>query len=181
MRRVVVRNKLLRPLRERQFHAFGPDSLVDRPAWLYGPAKISIGAGVVVLRGCWLAAERVTWERPGPALVLGDGVAMRPGCTLAAADSIVLGEHVGMGAYVTIIDSRHTWSAGHVNVLYSPVAAAPIHIGAGTWLADRATVAAGAQIGERCAIGPNSVVSGKVPDHSMVLGNPGRVVGSTRA
>ena len=80
---------------------------------------------------------------------------------------------------VTVIDSKHTWSSGQ-NTLFNPVEAAPVRIGPGSWLADRVTVAAGADIGEQCAIGPNSTVSGKVPDFSVVLGNPGRVVGSTR-
>jgi acetyltransferase-like isoleucine patch superfamily enzyme len=64
--------------------------------------------------------------------------------------------------------------------MHSPIESAPVRIGAGSWLADRVSVTAGADIGERCAIAPNAVVSGTVPDFSIVVGNPGRVVGSTR-
>lgn len=181
IRRVALRNKLLRPLRQRQFHSFGPDSFVDRPVWLYGTHKISIGAGVIVLRGGWLAVDKVAWHSPSTALRLGDRVGVRVGCTLSAAESVILEDDVGLAAYVTVIDSKHTWRAGNPNPLYGDVEAAPVRIGRGTWVADRATVAAGSEIGEQCAIGPNTVVSGKsIPDFSIVLGNPGRVVGSTR-
>jgi acetyltransferase-like isoleucine patch superfamily enzyme len=179
-KRVVARNRVVRPLRVRQFNAFGAGSLVDRPMWLYGTRQISIGETVIILRGGWLAVERVAWEKPAPVLEIRDGVAVRVGCTISAAESIVIEEHVGMGASVSVIDSKHTWGPSHPSALYGPLESAPIRIGRGTWLADRVTVAAGADIGEQCAIGPNSTVSGKVPDYSIVLGNPGRVVGSTR-
>ena len=180
IRRVAVRNKLVRPMRTRRFGHFGPDSMIDRPIWLYGTRQISIGAGVVILRGAWLSVERVAWGLPGPIIDIRDGVAIRVGCTISATESVLIEEDVGMGGGVAVIDSRHTWNGEFRNALYNPAEAAPIRIGRGTWIADRATVAAGSDIGEQCAIGPNSTVSGKVPDFSVVLGNPGRVVGSTR-
>jgi len=180
MRRVAVRNRFLRPLRQRQFYAFGEYSILDRPIWLYGPKHISVGAFVVILRGGWLAVERVAWKEEPPVLDIRDGVGIRVGCTVSAAKSILIEEHVGMGANVTVIDSKHTWVTGRAGPLHNPIESSPVRIGPGTWLADRATVAAGADIGEQCAIGPNSSVSGRIPDFSIVLGNPGRIVGSTR-
>jgi acetyltransferase-like isoleucine patch superfamily enzyme len=181
MKRVAVRNGLIRPRRSRQFHTFGERSIVDRPQWIYGAHHISIGAGVIILRDGWLAVEKHAWTKPPPVLEIGDGVAIRFGCTISAVDSIMIEEQVGMGASVSIIDSRHTWADGNINPLYGNVESAPIRIGRGSWLADRVTVAAGADIGEQCSIGPNTTVSGTIKDYSIVLGNPGRVVGSTRS
>jgi len=170
----------MRPVRVAQFGSFGALSIVQRPMWLYGAQHISIGDNVIILRGSWLAVERRAWDRDEPTLRIGNRVAIRTNCTMSASESIVIEDDVGMGGYVTVIDSKHTWLPGNPNVLAAPVEAAPVRIGKGTWLADRAAVAAGADIGEQCAIGPNTVVSSKVPDFSIVLGNPGRVVGSTR-
>jgi acetyltransferase-like isoleucine patch superfamily enzyme len=180
MKRIAIRNKPLRPLRVRQFQYFGENSLIDRPMWLYGAKHISIGAHVTVLRGAWLAVERSAWDQPGPALQIGDRTGIRGACTISASSSVVIEEDVGMGGGITIVDSRHTWSSGHPNAFYSPSESAPIRIGRGTWLADRASVVAGAQIGEQCLIGANTLVGGNVPDFSIVIGVPGRVVGSTR-
>ena len=180
LRRVILRNRPLRPFRRRQFHAFGRESLIDRPCWLYGTQHIAVGDGVIILEHGWLAVERVAWQRPPPVLDIGSRVAIRVGCTISAAESIVIDDDVGMGAYVTVIDSRHTWSGGRPNPMHNPIVTQPIRIGRGTWLADRVTVAGGAEIGEQCAVGPNTVVSAKIPDFSIVIGNPGRVVGSTR-
>ena len=180
MKRVAVRNKALHPLRVRQFHSFGFNSLIDRPLWLYGTKHIAIGEHVTILRGTWLAAERTTWDQPDPALRIGDRVSIRGACTISASASVVIEDDVGIGGGVTIVDSRHTWSSGHPNAFYSPSESAPIHIGRGTWVADRAAVAAGAEIGEQCLIAANTLVGGNIPDFSVVIGVPGRVVGSTR-
>ena len=180
MKRVAVRNQLLRPKRVRQFAEFGKYSIVDRPQWVYGTSKIAIGERVIILKGSWLAVEKPAWEHDGPAITIGDGVAIRIGCTLSAASSIVLEDNVGAGAYVSIIDSTHTWKGGNPNPMDNPIETSPIRIGAGTWLADRVTVAAGSEIGVQCALAANCVVSGKIADYSIVVGNPGRVVGTTR-
>ena len=181
IRRVQIRSRALHPLRAWQFQAFGANSFIDRPAYLYGTRHISIGAGVTILAGSWLSVERPAWGRPDPALVIRDGVTIRTGCTISAAESILIESDVAIGGGVTIIDSRHTWIPGNPNVMAGPLESAPIRIGQGTWLAERATIAAGADIGRECAIGSNTVISGKVPDFSVVVGNPGRIVGSTRA
>jgi len=182
LKRVAVRNYvLMRPVRKRQFMTFGKESLVDRPMWLYGSKHIAIGDRVIILRDAWLSVERTAWHKTEPVLDIRDGVAIRIACCISASDSILIEENVGMGAYVTVVDSRHTWSSGHPHPLFSPVEASPVRIGPGTWLADRVTITAGADIGEQCAIGSNSTVGGKIPDYSIVIGNPGRVVGSTRA
>lgn len=178
--RVIVRNKLVRPRRLRQFHHFGEGAVVERPLWLYGAPHISIGARSLIIRP-WMGAERQVWGKSEPSLVIGEDVTARYGCTISCAESLVIEDHCSIGAFATIIDSRHTWNIGNPNPMHNPIESAPVRVGRGTWVADRATIAAGADIGEQCAIGPNTLVTGKVADYSVVLGNPGRVVGSTRA
>ena len=167
----------MRPYRIHRFERFGAGSVIHRPTWLYGPQKISVGAGVLVLPGAWISAERVTWDEPGSAIVLGDRVALRSWVTLSASSSIEIGPDVVFGAQCTVVDCNHTWRDGHPNVLQNPVDTAPIRIGAGTWLGDRVTVLKGVTIGERCAIGAHSVVRDDIPDGSVAAGIPARVVG----
>ncbi len=179
MRRVALRARLLRPHRLRQFHSFGRNSIVHRPVWLYGPDRISVGDDVMILTGAWLSVERPAWERHGPALHIGDRVGVRAWCTLSAADSVIIEDDVVLASGVTVVDSNHTWRNGHPNVLYNPLDTAPVRIGAGTWVGERSVVLAGADIGAGCLIGAHSVVSGVIPDHSVAVGAPARVVGNT--
>jgi len=180
LKAVVARARVQRPLRRRQFHTFGERSIVHRPVWLYGADHIAIGSDVMVLEGCWLAVERQAWGARDVVMRLGDHVGIRVYCTLSAAHEVTLEDHVVLGSSVTIIDSDHTWQSGAPSVMASPLKTAPVRVGRGTWIGDRAAVLAGSDIGEQCIIGANSVVKGPIPDHSIAVGSPAKVVGSTR-
>src|SRR3954447_24502998 len=161
----------MRPLRRRQFASFGRDTIVDRPIWLYGAHHMTIGASSMILRGAWLAVEKQAWARPEPVVRIGFNVGIRPFCTISAAESITIEDHVVFGAMVTVIDSNHTWAGGHPSVLYNPIETAPVRIGEGTWVAARAAILAGADIGRQCIIGANSVVRDTIPDYSVAVGS----------
>lgn len=180
IRGVVRRGRLLRPWRRRQFAAFGADSILHRPAWIARSDKIEIGSRVLVLHDLWLAVEQPAWDRPGPAIRIGDGVAIRPHVTISAAESVVIEDDVVLSSFVTVIDSDHTYRAGRRNVLHNPLDVAPVRIGAGSWIGERVSVLRGSDIGRCCIVGTNSVVRGTLPDFSVAVGAPARVVGSTR-
>lgn len=179
LKRVALRARLMAPLRRRQFAAFGRASILHKPAWLYGPHHISVGRNVILLEGLWLSAERVGWTRPEPTLVIGDGVGVRPFCTISAAESVVIEDNVILSAYTSVLDSEHTWRGGHPNPVWNPFDTAPVRIGEGTLVGAGVTVLAGADIGRFCIIGANSVVKGAIPDFSVAVGAPARVVGTT--
>ena len=56
----------------------------------------------------------------------------------------------------------------------------PIKVGKDSFVGARATLLPGTEIGENCIIGAGSVVKGKIPDNSIVIGNPARVIGNTK-
>jgi lipopolysaccharide O-acetyltransferase len=180
--RIALRARLLRPYWRRRFHAFGAESILHKPDWVYGAHQIDIGSRVVILKSVWLSVERQAWERPGPIMKIGDGVAIRPYCTISAAESIVLEDDVVLSAFSTVIDSDHVHGERGANVVWGgPLATSPIRIGCGTWIGERVAVLRGSNIGRFCTIGANSVVRGEIPDHSVAVGAPARVVGTTRA
>lgn len=172
--------RALRPLRVRQFGAFGEDSVVHRPDWIYGGGHISIGDNVVVLHRSWLAVERQAWGATEPVVTIGDLTAIRPNVTITAAERIAIGPNVVISAFTTLVDSDHTWDSGHPSVLYNPVITSPISVGEGTWIGERVAVLRGSQIGAFCVIASNSVVRGEIPAYSVAAGSPAKVVGSTR-
>jgi acetyltransferase-like isoleucine patch superfamily enzyme len=110
-------------------------------------------------------------------LRVGDRVGIRPYCMISASERIVIEDDVIIGAFSSVIDSDHTYSMGRPNVMHNPVETAPVRIGRGTWLAERVAVLKGADIGRCCIIGANSVVRGEIPDYSIAVGSPARVVG----
>lgn len=181
MARVALRARFTRPYWRRRFHHFGDNSILHRPDWVYGPQQISIGNGVVILKSIWLAVERVAWDRPAPVVSIGDGAAIRPYCTISAAESITIEDGVVLSAFSTVIDSDHVHGGPHENIVWGrKLDTSPIRIGRGTWIGERVAILRGSNIGKFCTIGSNSVVRGEIPDYSVAVGSPARVVGSTR-
>jgi lipopolysaccharide O-acetyltransferase len=180
MKRVALRGRLLHPYRRLRFRRFGADSILHKPDWVFGPQQTAIGARVIILGHVWLSVEGPAWELPGPVIEIGDGVGIRPYCTISAAESIVIEDNVVLSAFTSVLDSDHSWRDGQwENIAWNPLRASPIRIGRGTWIGERVAVLRGSNIGRFCIIGANSVVNGEIPDFSVAVGAPARVVGST--
>lgn len=177
MRRVQVRARISTPYWRWRLHELGEGSIVDRPIWVYGAHQISIGSNSFILRGCSLAVEEPGHDRKPPVLQIGDRVGIRPNCVISASESVVIEDDVIIGAFTSIVDSDHTFSLGRPNVMHNPMSSSPIRIGRGTWLAERVAVLRGSTIGRCCIVGANSVVRGTLPDYSIAVGAPARIVG----
>jgi acetyltransferase-like isoleucine patch superfamily enzyme len=179
IRRVALRGRITRPYWKRRFHRFGDYSILHRPDWVHAPHLISIGEATLIFHGLWLSVEVQAHGKQAPVISIGDRVGIRPYCTISAADSIVIEDDVIVSAFTTIIDSDHTFSRERPNVMHNPLATAPVRIGRGTWIGERCAILRGSRIGRQCAIGANSVVRGEIPDYSVAVGAPARVVGTT--
>jgi abequosyltransferase len=177
MRRAELRARVMRPYWRQRFHAFGEGAIVHRPGSVFGAHQIAIGSQSVILAGTFLSVETPAWSKPVPALKIGDRVGIRPYCMISASEEIVIEDDVILGAFTSVIDSDHTFSEGRPNVMHNSVATAPIRIGRGAWLAERVAVLRGSRIGRCCIVGANSVVRGELPDYSIAVGAPARVVG----
>ncbi len=178
--RMRIAARLMAPVRRRRFHSFGHDSFVHRPAFLFRPWQMAIGSDTWVQRGAWLEIGEPAWEAAEPVIRIGDNVAIRHHVTISAAERVVIEDNVLIAAWVSIFDSDHTMAEPDHNPVWNPQETAPVRIGRGSWLGERVTVLRGADIGEGCVIGAHSVVRGHIPDHSLAVGAPARVVRSLR-
>ena len=173
-----VRGQLTAPYWRRRMHHFGSGSILDRPDWVFHPDQMSMGDDVWISRGAWLEIGQPAWARREPVMRIGNGVVMRHHVTISAAESVVVEDDVLIAAWTSIYDSDHTLGA-RGNAIWHPQRLAPVRIGRGSWLGERVAVLRGADIGRHCIIGANSVVKGTIPDCSIAVGAPARVVGST--
>ena len=176
MQPIVWRARLLRPYRVQRFGHFGAGSILHKPTWVYNAHLMSIGDHALILSGASLSVEGPPGQ-DGPKLTIGDRVGIRPSCTISASESVVIGDDVIIGSFTSIVDSDHTFDLGRPNVMHNPSRTGPIRIGRGTWLAERVAVLRGVTIGRCCMVGANSVVREDLPDYSIAVGVPARVVG----
>jgi acetyltransferase-like isoleucine patch superfamily enzyme len=78
---------------------------------------------------------------------------------------------------VYIADHSHAYDDVGVPVLAQGVTrVAPVEIEDGAWLGQNVVVGPGVRIGAGAVVGANSVVLSDVPDYSVAVGAPARVV-----
>lgn len=61
---------------------------------------------------------------------------------------------------------------------FTPIASGTpnLSIGDGTWIGTNVVIVGNVHIGKNCVIGANSVVSTNIPDYSVAVGSPAKVV-----
>lgn len=179
--RQVVRYAYIGPAdaRRRGFAAFGRDSMLQQPySVLMGEAGIAVGDDTLVSAGAMLAVSpEFDWTpADGPVLSIGSRVWAARGLSVVAHRRVEIGDDVWFGPDVYITDASHRLDGedGPLGTSMSP--AEPVRIGDGAWLGTGVVVLPGVTIGERAAVGANSVVADDLPANTVAVGSPARVV-----
>ena len=107
----------------------------------------------------------------GARLVMGKGNC-NSGLQIVCADEITIGNNTYIGRDVWIRDNN----GGHYIIQPGYTNTAPVHIGDYVWIGSNVCIMKGVTIGDGAVIAGNSVVTSNVPAHSMVSGNPAKVV-----
>lgn len=172
-------------VRARRFFAFGENSSVCFPsAALHGLDRISIGSYTMVGPYSTLSAGAPFDPPPAtratePMLVIGDGCLLGRNSTVVTHQRIEIEDAVWMGDGVFISDQNHDWADPDLPIGAQAQAPRPVRIGSGSWIGHGAMILAGSDIGRRVVVAAGAVVTGAVPDHSIVAGIPASVIGST--
>ena len=103
------------------------------------------------------------------------GILCDPGDNLnnyiQANNGIVFGSNVELGPGVSIISSNHKSDNFREHIKTSPIT-----IGNNVWIGASATILPGISIGNNVLVGANSVVTKNIPDNSIAVGNPCKVI-----
>jgi lipopolysaccharide O-acetyltransferase len=158
------------------FASFGARSVLQPPVRLVGERSIAVGADVWVGGGSWLQSLS---DGAGISLEIGDGTSIAGNCVLSAAHSVRVGKKVLFARGVYVSDHIHRYDDTTRAVLDQGITRVqPVEICDGAWLGENVVVCPGVRIGRGAVIGANSVVTEDVPDHSVAVGAPARVVRS---
>jgi len=168
-----VRNWAFSRLCRRSFASFGAKSVIQLPVRVHGEKRIFIGSGVFIGPRSWL--QMLSHDRGE--LVIGDLTSIMGSCTLSAVESIRIGRRVGVGSNVYIADHRHGFADPNTPILDQDLCnIRPVEVGDGAWLGNNVFVGPGVRIGKGAVVGANSVVLQDVPDRSVAVGVPARVI-----
>lgn len=157
-------------------------ALIEFPRRIEGSKHIALGNDVHLGPGSSLVAI-TSFRRNGrsitysPEILIGNDVVATAALQVHAAKQIIIEDKVLLAANVFICDCSHGISDAGQAVMDQPYEKlAEIRIGAGSWLGQNVVVMPGVNIGRFCVIGANSIVRNSIPDYSMAVGAPAKVV-----
>ncbi|WP_418233546.1 acyltransferase [Butyricimonas virosa] len=87
-----------------------------------------------------------------------------------------LGDKVGLGQHVFISGFNHGYEDGERDSNEQPLVKKEIIIEDESHIGANAVIVAGVHIGKRCQIGAGSVVTKNIPDYSVAVGNPAKII-----
>ena len=102
---------------------------------------------------------------------------------IVAMENISIGNNVLMASHVFISDNSHGSykcdfrdSDPRIPPTERAYATSPIKIGNNVWIGEGVMIMPGVTIGDGCVIGAHSIVSKSIPNNSIAVGTPAKVV-----
>ena len=134
-----------------------------------GGRNITFGEGCVVQRDVWIDCL------PNAKVVIGDGANIGRRCVIGCGKSVTIGKKVLLGPNVYINDMDHEYENPDKPIMDQGITnPKPISIGDDSWCGINSVILA--SVGKHCVIGANSVVTKEIPDYSVAVGQPARIV-----
>lgn len=135
---------------------------------------LSIGKGTEISSFCKIKA-------PDGPLTIGTNVSIAANSFIAShKKGIKIGDYCMIGPNASIVSINYSYDRLDMPMSKQEQVSKGIVIGDDVWLSSGCVVLDGAMIGSGTIITPNSVVSGKIPENSIVQGNPGKIIFTRR-
>ena len=149
-----------------------------KPTTVFNEQYISIGDDTLIGPGVALSAGMVPGQECISKVVvsIGDRCLIGRGSGIVGHFSIEIGNDVWTGHHVYITDQNHGYEDVTRPISQQSQPERPVVIGDGSWLGHGAVVLPGVTIGKHVVIGANSVVTKDIPDFSVAVGSPARVI-----
>ena len=184
IRRIINKiNRIFFVLFNRPFYgALGNNSIIDKPLMIENKKNIFIGNKCLIRGGARLTTVPYWYingkkeQSYSPKLVIEDNVSIEQNVHINCANSVRIEKDCTLSSYVFITDVDHSYENINEKVLNQPLITYETVVGEGTFLGTGVKVMAGVKIGKHCVIGANAVVSKDIPDYSVAVGIPARVI-----
>lgn len=160
------------------FAEFGAGSSIRKPLAIVNPGFIRVGAGVSIAPGARLEAIQDNPRRT-PRLSIGDGTSIEQNVHIVCHSRVAIGCNVSITGQCSIVDVTHPFEDIHdARRIGARIQDDDsfVEIGDGCFLGFGAVVLPNVRLGKYVVIGANSVVTRDVPDYSVAVGSPARVV-----
>lgn len=159
-------------LYKRIFKNIGANSVIIKPMQINNPETVEIKDNVSIYHYAWIMGG----NKNRTTLTIDSGVTVGHFAHIVAINNVYIGKNVLIADKVFVSDCSHNYENAEVpineqglKILNKTV------IGENSWLGENVCVW-GSRIGKNCVIGANSVVTKDIPDFSVAVGIPAKVI-----
>lgn len=170
IKRILVRLKLI--WNERNFGAIGKRCFIIKPLQIDGGKSIYIDDDVCIAQSAWLMGN----SQKTKTLHIMSGTAIGHHAHIIALNDVTIEEDVLIADKVFITDCTHEYEDVSKPIKNQPIKVlASVKIGASSWIGENVCIL-GVSVGKHCVIGANSVVTSDIPDYSVAVGSPAKII-----
>ena len=155
-----------------------PARLVRRPVYIRGRSGMTWGSGFTTGVGL-----RMDAETDKKCLIIGKNVQLNDYVHIGAINEVIIGNDVLVASKVYISDHNHG-GFNEINPLFSPdiiptkrpLTSKAVRIGNKVWIGEGVCILPGVTIGDGAVIGAGSIVTRDIPENSLAVGSPAKVI-----
>lgn len=141
------------------------------------PHFITLGKHVTILNGGRIeGVSTYNQSHYNPNIIFHDRVTIQQYCHITCANKIEVGANTAIAAFVTITDIHHPYNDINVPIESQNLKVSPVLIGEDCKIYNGAVILPGVTIGKHVTIGANSVVTHDIPEYSVAVGSPAKIV-----
>ncbi len=175
---VIICKQEIGYLQKKKFREFGRKSIIARPfLQLSGCQNIVIGDNTTILTNSRLSVYGNDSNTTN--ILIGNNCYIGFGFSALASSKakIVVGNNVLFASNVIVTNENHGMDPeSSVPYMNQELTARDVSIGDGCWIGEKVCILPGVSIGEKCISGAGLVVTKSIPDYSVAVGNPAKVL-----
>jgi len=152
------------------FSSIGNGVVIEPGVLVFHPENIVLGSNV------YIGHQTILKGYFKNQMIIGDGSWIGQQCFFHSAGGIIIGRNVGIGPGVKIITSFHDEESVAKPIIHSQISLAPVEIGDDCDLGIGTIVLPGVKIGKGVQVGAGAVVTKDLPEFSVAVGVPARVI-----
>lgn len=151
--------------------SIAPDAQVHRHVTLdCSTGVIKIGRRSVIFPNAMIMAY------PNGSVEIGDDCTINPFSILYGHGGLIIGNHVRIAAHTVIIPANHIFVNLDRPIASQGLSKEGIVINDDVWIGANVTILDGVTLGEGCVVGAGAVVTQSFPSHSIIVGNPAKLI-----
>lgn len=151
---------------------------IIKPLILTNPDCIYLTRNIRIKKGARIECyKKFAGQNLSPELHIDENVIIGYNFSCLVADKINIGRNTILASNVLITTENHGMDP-EIDIPYyeQQLTVGPVSIGEGCWIGEKVIILPNVKVGKKCIIAAGSIVTKDIPDYSIAVGAPAKVI-----